>query len=42
MALGDELIADRARVIEFNVEAHANEVLIVAEESLGYAFRISA
>lgn len=42
VALGDELIAGGARVIELDVEADADEVLVVAEEALGDAFRVSA
>lgn len=38
VALGDELIAGGARVIELDVEADADEVLVVAEEALGDAF----
>ena len=42
MALGDELIAGGARVIELDIEADADEVLVVAEEALGDAFRVRA
>jgi hypothetical protein len=43
-ARGGELFcrADGARVIEFDVQAHANKVLVVAEEALGDAFRVGA
>lgn len=42
MALGDELVADGAGVIEFDVEADANEVLVVAEQAFGDALSVSA
>jgi uncharacterized protein YdbL (DUF1318 family) len=42
VALSYKLIADGARVIEFDVQAHANKVLVVAEETLGYSLSVSA
>jgi len=42
VAFSYKLIADGARVIEFDVQAHANKVLVVAEETLGYSLSVSA